>query len=185
MDEATQGRFWAGSWQDALTHQDRVRAAFAAYSKPLTQFLVSLGLPMDSAQDVLQDTFIAYLEELEKGVDIMQVRPWLFRVSSRIAMRNLRLSRSEVAHDPESLVELLDRRRLREPDGEMFAIEQQQERDLLSAIQNLSPQQKLCLHLRSEGLKYREIAEVLGVSIPTVAEFLRRAIARLRSILYA
>jgi hypothetical protein len=33
--------------------------------------------------------------------------------------------------------------------------------------------------LRSEGLRYREIAEVIGISPSTVDEFLRRAISRL------
>jgi RNA polymerase sigma-70 factor (ECF subfamily) len=47
-------------------------------------------------------------------------------------------------------------------------------------MDQLSPQQKVCIHLRAEGMRYREIAEVLGVSISTVEEFLARAIARLR-----
>jgi RNA polymerase sigma-70 factor (ECF subfamily) len=47
------------------------------------------------------------------------------------------------------------------------------------ALESLSPQQRNCLYLRSEGLRYREIAEVIGISSSTVNEFLRRAIARL------
>jgi RNA polymerase sigma-70 factor (ECF subfamily) len=47
-------------------------------------------------------------------------------------------------------------------------------------VQNLSEQQQRCLHLRLEGLRYPEIGAVLGISASAVAEFLRRAIARLR-----
>ena len=48
-----------------------------------------------------------------------------------------------------------------------------------AAISMLSAQQKQCLYLRAEGFRYREIAEILGVTISTVAESLRRAIKKL------
>ena len=50
-----------------------------------------------------------------------------------------------------------------------------------TAMSSLSEQQKQCLFLRAEGFRYREIAEILGVSISTVAESLRRAIRKLTS----
>jgi RNA polymerase sigma-70 factor (ECF subfamily) len=52
------------------------------------------------------------------------------------------------------------------------------------AVKSLSPQQRQCLHLRAEGLRYREIADATGVTISTVAEFLRRAVARLKRAVY-
>jgi RNA polymerase sigma-70 factor (ECF subfamily) len=48
------------------------------------------------------------------------------------------------------------------------------------AMENLSEQQRRCLDLRLEGLRYPEIADVLGISASAVGEFLRRAIVRLR-----
>ncbi len=50
---------------------------------------------------------------------------------------------------------------------------------MAAALETLSPQQKNCLYLRSQGLRHREIAKVIGISSSTVNEFLRRAIARL------
>jgi RNA polymerase sigma-70 factor (ECF subfamily) len=51
---------------------------------------------------------------------------------------------------------------------------------LSRAIGELSPQQKNCLHLRAQGLRYREIAETIGISTSAVGEFLRRAVTRLK-----
>ena len=48
------------------------------------------------------------------------------------------------------------------------------------AIQDLSEQQRRCLFLRMEGLRYPEIGAILGIGASTVGEFLHRAIARLR-----
>ena len=49
-----------------------------------------------------------------------------------------------------------------------------------NAIQRLSEQQRRCLFLRLEGLRYPEIGSALGISASTVGEFMRRAIARLK-----
>jgi len=47
------------------------------------------------------------------------------------------------------------------------------------AMKRLSLQERQCLNLRAEGLRYREIGEILGIATPTVGEFLRRAIKKM------
>ena len=59
-------------------------------------------------------------------------------------------------------------------------IEREQALRFHRAIQGLSEQQRHCLFLRLEGLRYPEIGSALGISTSAVGEFLRRAIARLR-----
>ena len=71
-----------------------------------------------------------------------------------------------------------------EPDPERGLLERERLGRVHRAILNLSEQQRRCLHLRMEGLRYPEIAEVLGISASTVGEFLRRAIARLRKAIH-
>jgi RNA polymerase sigma-70 factor (ECF subfamily) len=51
-----------------------------------------------------------------------------------------------------------------------------------NAVQGLSEQQKRCLFLRMEGLRYPEIGSTLGISPSAVGEFLRRAMARLKKV---
>ncbi len=49
------------------------------------------------------------------------------------------------------------------------------------AMKNLSPKgRRLCLELRSQGLRYCDIAEVLEIRISTAAEYVRRGIEELR-----
>jgi DNA-directed RNA polymerase specialized sigma24 family protein len=47
------------------------------------------------------------------------------------------------------------------------------------ALMALTRFQRQCLHLRVEGLRYREIAELFGVSVATVAEAVRRGLVNL------
>ena len=51
-----------------------------------------------------------------------------------------------------------------------------------AAVQGLSEQQKRCLFLRLEGLRYPEIGSALGISASSVGEFLRRAMVRLKKV---
>jgi RNA polymerase sigma-70 factor (ECF subfamily) len=48
-----------------------------------------------------------------------------------------------------------------------------------AGIARLTEQQRHCVYLRSQGLRYREIASVLGVSVSSAAELLQRAVVRL------
>jgi len=62
---------------------------------------------------------------------------------------------------------------------ELFVIGKERTRQLADAIAGLSKQQRACLHLRAEGLRYREIAAVLEISAWTVCTHLRRIFAKL------
>ncbi|MBK7598140.1 MAG: sigma-70 family RNA polymerase sigma factor [Acidobacteria bacterium] len=57
------------------------------------------------------------------------------------------------------------------PDAEQRLLANERQRQLRAVMMQLSPQQRHCLFLRAEGLNYREIGEVLGIGISTVATF--------------
>lgn len=61
---------------------------------------------------------------------------------------------------------------------DQVAFRQRQDR-LRSVVDALPEMDRECLYLRSEGLRYREIADVLGVSVGSVANSLARALLRL------
>jgi RNA polymerase sigma-70 factor (ECF subfamily) len=61
---------------------------------------------------------------------------------------------------------------------EQIAFSQRQRR-LLAVLDALPEQDQRCLALRAEGLKYREIAEILGISLGSVSMSMARSLARL------
>jgi len=67
---------------------------------------------------------------------------------------------------------------------QLALLRREQLAELRDAIRSLPPQQQVCLHLRAEGFRYRAIADILGVKVPTVAEHLRRALTRLRKVMH-
>lgn len=70
------------------------------------------------------------------------------------------------------------------PDPEAALLQQERMLRLHRAVQQLAPQQRRCVSLRAAGFRYREIAEITGVTINTMGESLRRAVERIRKALY-
>jgi RNA polymerase sigma-70 factor (ECF subfamily) len=52
---------------------------------------------------------------------------------------------------------------------------------LLAVVRALPERDRQCLFLRAEGLRYREIAEALGMSLGAVAASLSRSLGKLAS----
>ena len=50
---------------------------------------------------------------------------------------------------------------------------------ILAVVGALPEQDRACLDLRAEGLRYREIAQVLGMSLGAVSMSLARSMARI------
>ena len=62
------------------------------------------------------------------------------------------------------------------PEEQLAAV---QRHDHLRAVLQALPEREQRLHLRAEGLRYREIADVLGMSLGAVSISLTRSLARL------
>jgi RNA polymerase sigma-70 factor (ECF subfamily) len=65
------------------------------------------------------------------------------------------------------------------PNPEEQMLSRQRQTRLLAVLCALPEQDRCCLGLRAEGLRYREIAQVLGVSLGAVSISLTRSLARL------
>ena len=147
----------------------------------ICSYLVCLGIPEPQAQEVTQEVYLRLYQTMRKGDEILNPRAWLFRVAHNLGLKVRSRERAFRAIDPDWS---------RFPAGvaetpERIALEREKMQRIQAALETLSSQQRNCLYLRSEGLRYREIAEVMGISSSTVNEFLRRAISRLAEAVHA
>ena len=143
--------------------------------KPLLRYLVCLGLSMDEAQDVVQDAFLGLHRHLSAGGSQDNIRGWLFRVAHNGA-RNRQNSYARRFGEPldGEIESVLD-----EATPERIVLEKEKFRRMAKAITSLTECERESLLLRSEGLRYREIGEVLDIPTSTVADTLDRAIKKL------
>ena len=165
---------------NAVTLEDEVVALFEQLRNRLLRYLLSLGLDTHDGEEVVQEAFLALFEHLRQGKPRHNLRGWIFRVGHNLGLKQrgrtwqhgLRAveidGRAEVHADPSPNPE------------EQLAAKGRQER-LQAVLRALPEQDQWCLTLRAEGLRYREIAEVLGVSLGMVSLMLGRSLARLAS----
>jgi len=143
--------------------------------KPLLRYLAGLGLSLDEAQDVVQDAFLGLHKHVAAGGSQANIRSWVFRVAHNRA-RNFQQSYPQRMGEP--LDPVFDTAST-DQTPEQAVLAQERFRRLDKAVRSLNPQERECLMLRAEGLRYREIGEVLGVPTSTVADTVERAIKKL------
>ena len=151
---------------------------FEEFREPLLRYGLSLGIDVHDAEEVVQETFLALFQHLRQGRSRKNLRGWIFRVTHNLALKRCHAIKALRARtEPGELM-------VQEPPDPGPTPEQQfsdwqRRRQLLAVVQALPQTDQNCLRLRAEGLRYREIAAVLGVSLGTVSMSLARSFSRL------
>src|SRR5438309_9933272 len=143
--------------------------------KPLLRYLICLGLSADEAQDVFQDAFLSLQRHLTSGGSQKNIRSWLFRVAHNAARNRQNRYERRFAAPLEDGFDSASH----QATPESVVLEKEKFRRLQQAIKLLTDPERECLLLRAGGLRYREIGEVLGLSISTVGDTVDRAVRKL------
>ncbi len=157
--------------------QEIVLSLFDAHRVGVHRYVRALGVTDRDGDDVVQEVFLALFDHVARGRDRSNLRGWVFRVAHNLALRH----RAREGRRRRLLAQLEPRPRF-DPTStpeDCYATGERQAR-LLAVVDSLPARDRRCLQLRAEGLRYREIARVLGISLGSVANTLARALARLR-----
>lgn len=161
--------------------EDKMVRLFDQVRVPLLRYLSAFPLALPDAEDVVQEAFLSLFRQLQSGKSHHNVGGWLFRAAHHLAVKKSMRSRSDAQKTGAFLgVEELVIDPAPNPEDQ-FAFDQRQRR-LMSVVRALPEQHRLCLYLRAEGLRYREIAEILDMSLGAVAIALGRCLAHLSRV---
>jgi RNA polymerase sigma-70 factor (ECF subfamily) len=157
--------------------EEEIIRLFDELRNRLLRYLLSLGLSAHDGEEIIQEVFLALCRHLQQGKSRENLRGWVFRVAHNLALKQRHSSYERMLLRSNETVE-----RQRADPGpnpeEQMAARQRQER-LRAVIDALPEQDRCCLHLRAEGLRYREISRALGMSLGAVFVSLERSLARL------
>src|ERR1700679_265184 len=168
---------------ESASRKIEVSGMFDELRRPLFRYFLCAGLSREDADEGIQETFLRLHQHLGQDGDRSNLRGWIFQVARNLARNQHKSARSRRT---EALDKDLERSHaLRDPEDspEDQAIRGERVRRLQRCLEMLTTQQRECLLLRASGLRYREIAEVLGVGISSVGEMVQRAAARLNEVL--
>jgi RNA polymerase sigma-70 factor (ECF subfamily) len=161
---------------------DALSALFASYSDPLYRLAAGILRDDQSAEDVVQATFVALIQHVDRFDGRASLRTWLYRVAYNGCMQRLREPAPDADVDAWDEAEfmpptLVDWRTL--PEAVVTGAEARAE--MARAIQALTPALRAVFTLRDiEGLSIREAAEALAISEAAVKVNLHRARLSLR-----
>jgi RNA polymerase sigma-70 factor (ECF subfamily) len=164
---------------DRLSLQARVVSLYEDHRDGIYRFLVGHGLNPSEAQETAQDVFVDLFQAMNKGTSIDSPQAWLYAVAARAAVDYWRRKGAIpgcVDLDGSAVANV----RSGEASPEMQAERVERMRQVAAGVARLPKEQRMCIQLRMQGLRYREIADVLGVSTSTAAEWLVSAVNRLR-----
>jgi RNA polymerase sigma-70 factor (ECF subfamily) len=146
----------------------------------LMRYLLGFGLPTQDGEEVIQEVFLALFQHLQRGRSRQNLRGWIFRVAHNLGLkRRFARTREALAMSEEALAAALPDRG---ENPEQQLLSSQQHKRLQMVLRALPEQDQWCLSLRAEGLRYREIAEVLDISLASVSTSLGRSLARLSRV---
>lgn len=166
----------------SISTEDQVMELFGEMRAPIFRHLVWLHLRADQAEDIVQETFLRLHQQLSRAdFSRHNLRGWVWRVAHNLGV-NLRMATNRKENRTELELEdasewLADPN----PNPEQVLQRNQREQRVVAGIQELNERDRQCVHLRAQGLGYRQIASVLGMGRSTVADTLERVTAFLRS----
>jgi RNA polymerase sigma-70 factor (ECF subfamily) len=169
------GRFAAG--RDAAL-QAEVMALFDELRGRLLRYATSFGISVHDGEDVLQEVFLALFRHLQADRSRENLPGWAFRTTHNLALKrraSLHAAYRVERADDEGMPDVCDET----PGPEDRLLFRERQMRLQSVLKALPETDQMCLRLRAEGCRYREIATTLGISLGSVAASLSRSFAKL------
>ncbi len=147
----------------------------------LLRYAMSFGISLHDGEDVLQEVFLALFRHLQADKSRENIPGWAFRTTHNLALKRRAKLHAEyrVAQvDEEGVPDVCDEA----PGPEDRLLFRERQLRLRAVMSALPETDQMCLRLRAEGLRYREIAATLGISLGSVAASLAKSFAKLESM---
>jgi RNA polymerase sigma-70 factor (ECF subfamily) len=162
-----------------LKLEQQVTDYFEQWRESVYRYVVAAFGNSAQAEDVTQEAFLQLYRCLRAGQSIGNVRAWVFRVAHNLAVNQIKSQQFITPLDDETWAEVRRLYQDSSPTPEQRLLKQEKFDRLRIAVASLTAPERQCLHLRTKGFRYREIAKILGMGTTTVAETLYRVIEKL------
>ena len=145
----------------------------------LLRYLLALGLSAHDGEEIIQEVFLLLFQHLRREKSRQNLRGWIFRVARNLALKQRNANQLALRRIVEFDETLTGQSAGWNPNPEEQLCSRQRQKRLLAVVNALPELDQSCLCMRAEGLRYREIAEALGISLGSVAASLARSLAKL------
>lgn len=150
----------------ALGDEEAFRQIFEYYAQKLTQFSYSITRNKDAAREVLDEVFVKVWKNRTKLPEIENLTTYLYTAVKNSSLNYLSRKANEQKTEPFDFVSI-SLSTATTPEESMISAELFKK--INDAVEFLPPKCKMIFKLvREDGLKYKEIGEILNISVNTV-----------------
>lgn len=140
-------------------------------------YILACKIVKDSevSKDIAQEVFLKFHHFLADGKQVLNVEGWLNRATYNHCLNYLRDSKkwqhSSLSENTET-----------EPGSDLNMIQDEERRQLRHCLGLLNEKEQVLVSLYSEGMSYKEIAEITGLRFSSVGTTLARSLAKLKKL---
>lgn len=148
-----------------------IEQVLSRFERPLIRYVFRITLDLDQARDVVQDTFLKLIKTERSSVE-PHLAAWLFTVTKNRAL--------DIAKKERRMGQLENNDTV--PDrtaGPQEALQSNETlRRIFEALDTLTPEHKEAFRLKfQDQLTYREITDIMGISLGTVNKLITKALS--------
>jgi RNA polymerase sigma-70 factor (family 1) len=158
------------------------KQVYGSFYKRLFQFALAIVKTRESAEEIVEDVFVRIWQQKAAMPSIHNLRVYLYTATKNASLNFLSLkARESITHPFDHIhIELAG-------SGitpEEILITAEMYRKLQEAVEALPPRCKMIFKLvREDGLRYKEIAEILNISVNTIDVQMAIAVKRIAAAL--
>jgi RNA polymerase sigma-70 factor (family 1) len=164
-------------YEDAVAY----KKLFFSFFLPLKSFSYSILKSKENAEEIVSDVFIEIWARRKQLQEIEDLKMYIYTSVRNASLRKFQqLQKKRIFSLSELCVEMVSV----EPDAETSMISAELIKKIETAIDQLPPQCKIIFKLAKEDkLKYKEIAQLLAISVKTIDNQLSTALKKIASVL--
>lgn len=174
-DHASQ---WPLLGKIAAGDQLAFRELYHRYNKRLHYFAFALVKTREAAEEVVEDVFIRLWNQRTDITQVNNLRIYLYTATKNTALNYLSRKAKEKIVEPFDDIDISLHETGISPEQIMITAETYQK--IRQAVEALPPRCKMIFKLiREDGLRYKEVAEILNISVNTIDAQMAIAVQRI------
>lgn len=153
------------------------------FGKKLMQFATSLVRSKEIAEELVEDVFVKLWANRHQAAEIENIRVYLYVAVKNRSLNALSQKAHELVAAPFDFLDTAVNDFAADPYELMITAEMMQR--MRQAVDSLPPRCKMIFKLiREDGLRYKEVAEILNISVNTIDAQMAIAIKKICSVLH-
>jgi len=167
--------------QISLGDEVAFRQIYHHFYKKLLQFAFALTRNKEAAEELVEDVFIKFWKNKQSAENIRNLKVYLYTATKNTCLNYLSSKANSNLTKPFDAINI---ELAGPPHPDQILIYRETYTKIKSAIESLPPRCKMIFKLiREDGLKYKEVTEILNLSVHTVEAQMTIAMRRIAFML--